>query len=427
MSANQLSAIPSASEIEIDMDVPVQDDEQDVQEEFALEDLIKHLSDLDVMDIMEMIEKANNILKKKWKLVQPKESKLKKPKKPASKALKRNQAWIPFVQKYVTENGWEPFSIKQTKKDKVTKEEVTEIIERSGSIPNTINYSYKDTTTKKVITPAFIFEDTQKHLIYKDAMSLSSKLRYEDEEKKVESDLFKQFLAQYEESEEPEDSSDDSSASSASSASSSPSSKAPARPVIRMTAAEKEAEKERKLKEKEEEKEQKRQEKEAEKERKRKEKEEEKEQKRQEKEAEKEKKRKEKEEEEEKKRKEKEKEAKKPSPTPVAKKVVPAAKKTTTPPATEAKAATASSTTASKPVTTAKKVAPKNIPAKPVEFKIPEDGYAHKWEFEGVTYMANSERMIWTRNKSGDADAWVGVFIPSENRIDTTVPEPEYE
>jgi hypothetical protein len=434
MSATKLSAIPSASDVEIDMEIPVQEDEQEVQEELTLEELIKHLSDMDVMDIMEMIEKANNILKKKWKLVQPKESKLNKPKKPASKALKRNQAWIPFVLKYVTENGWESFTIQQTKKDKVTGEEVTEVVERSGSIPNTIDYSYKDAKTKKTITPAFIFEDTQKHLIFKDAMSLSAKLRYEDDDKKVESDLFKQFLAEYQ---EPEDSSaigNDDTHDDSDSSSSSSSSSTPTRSVIRMTSAEKEAEKERKQKEKEEEKEQKRLEREAEKEKKRKEKEEEKEQKRLEREAEKEKKRKEKEEEEEKKRKEKEKETKKSSPKPVEKKVIPA-KKSTSPTASSAsteKAATAASTekaatAASKPTIAAKKPAPKNIPAKPVVFNIPNDGYAHKWDFEGVTYMANSDRMIWTRNVSGDADAWVGIFLPSENRIDTTVPEPEYE
>ena len=412
MSATKLSAIPSASDVEIDMEIPVQEDEQEVQEELTLEELIKHLSDMDVMDIMEMIEKANNILKKKWKLVQPKESKLNKPKKPASKALKRNQAWIPFVLKYVTENGWESFTIQQTKKDKVTGEEVTEVVERSGSIPNTIDYSYKDAKTKKTITPAFIFEDTQKHLIFKDAMSLSAKLRYEDDDKKVESDLFKQFLAEYQ---EPEDSSaigNDDTHDDSDSSSSSSSSSTPTRSVIRMTSAEKEAEKERKQKEKEEEKEQKRLEREAEKE----------------------KKRKEKEEEEEKKRKEKEKETKKSSPKPVEKKVIPA-KKSTSPTASSAsteKAATTASTekaatAASKPTIAAKKPAPKNIPAKPVVFNIPNDGYAHKWDFEGVTYMANSDRMIWTRNVSGDADAWVGIFLPSENRIDTTVPEPEYE
>ena len=61
---NQSIAIPSASEIEIDMDVP----EQEVQEdqELSLEEIIKHLSDMDATEIMEMIDKANGVLKKKW-------------------------------------------------------------------------------------------------------------------------------------------------------------------------------------------------------------------------------------------------------------------------------------------------------------------------------------------------------------------------
>jgi hypothetical protein len=441
---NQSIAIPSASEIEIDMDVP----EQEVQEdqELSLEEIIKHLSDMDATEIMEMIDKANGVLKKKWKQIQPTESKLKKlnkPKKPASKALKRNQAWIPFVLKHATDNGWESFTIQQTTKDKTTGQTVNEIVERSGSTPNTINYTYKDAKTGQIVTPAFIFEDTQKHLIYKDAMSLSAKLRYTDDEKTVTSDLFNQFLAEYEEPEEDE--SESSSSSSSSSSTTSPSSPA----VVRMTAAEKELDKQRKQKEKEDEKEQKRLEKEAEKERKRKEKEEEKEQKRlekeKEKEADKERKRKEKEADEERKRKEKEEkeQSKKSSPPAVTKKVILAKKST----ASSSSSSSSSSSTASEPaptpapapvpvaakpavsakVTKAVKTAPKNIPPKPVEFNIPNDGFAHKWEFEGKLYMANSDGYVWTRGSSGDPDEWVGIYYPAENRLDTSAPEPEYE
>jgi hypothetical protein len=310
----------------------------------------------------------------------------------------------------------------------VTGKTVTEIVERSGSIPNTIDYIYKDTKTGQMMTPAFIFEDTQKHLIYKDAMSLSAKLRYMDEEKTVLSELFNEFLESYD---EPEDESD----SSASSSVSSSSTTSPSSPkVIRITAAEKEAEKERKLKEKEEEKERKRLEKEEEKERKRKEKEEEKEQKRKEKEEEKEQKRKEKEEEEKQKRKEKEEQPKKSSPV-ATKKVVVTAKKSTASTSTVSTASTASTAASSSESSTVKpvvkvakaaKAAPKNIPVKPVVFTIPNDGYAHKWEFEGKLYMANSDRLIWTRDDQGEASEWVGVFIPEENRINTSIPEPEY-
>jgi ElaB/YqjD/DUF883 family membrane-anchored ribosome-binding protein len=149
--SNKLSEIPSASEveIEIDMDVPDQtadEDVQEVQQEVTLEEIIRHISDMDATELMEMIDKANSVLKKKWKQIQPTESKLKKlnkPKKPASKALKRNQAWIPFVLKNATDNGWESFTIQQTTKDKTTGQTVNEIVERSGSTPNTINYIYK--------------------------------------------------------------------------------------------------------------------------------------------------------------------------------------------------------------------------------------------------------------------------------------------
>jgi len=118
MSATKnVAAIPSASEIEIVMDVPEQNEVEEVEEEMTLEEMIKYLSELEATEIMEIVEKANGILKKKWKQIQPTESKLKKmnkPKKPASKALKRNQAWIPFVLKHAMENGWESFTIQRS-------------------------------------------------------------------------------------------------------------------------------------------------------------------------------------------------------------------------------------------------------------------------------------------------------------------------
>jgi hypothetical protein len=248
MSATKnLSAIPSASEIEIVMDVPDQNEMGEVEEEMTLEEMLKYLSELEATEIMEIVEKANGILKKKWKQIQPTESKLKKmnkPKKPASKALKRNQAWIPFVLKHAMENGWESFTIQQTTKDKNTGEATTEVVKRSGSILNTIDYTFDDVKTKEKVKPAFIFEDTQKHLIFKEAMSLSAKWRYADEKKTVPSDLFSQFLAEYDEPEE-EDVSEPVEVDSAPK-------------VMHITAAEKEAEKERKQREKDEEKEQKR-------------------------------------------------------------------------------------------------------------------------------------------------------------------------
>ena len=432
MSATKnLSAIPSASEIEIVMDVPDQNEMGEVEEEMTLEEMLKYLSELEATEIMEIVEKANGILKKKWKQIQPTESKLKKmnkPKKPASKALKRNQAWIPFVLKHAMENGWESFTIQQTTKDKNTGEATTEVVKRSGSILNTIDYTFDDVKTKEKVKPAFIFEDTQKHLIFKEAMSLSAKWRYADEKKTVPSDLFSQFLAEYDEPEE-EDVSEPVEVDSAPK-------------VMHITAAEKEAEKERKQREKDEEKEQTGLEREVEKERKQREKEEEKEQKRLEREAEKEEKRREKEEKEQEDRKKKVEKEKPAKASPPAKKVVIAKKVGTTPatssapaptPApTPAKAATASSTTASTPtakpaakaVVKAAKPAPKNIPAKPV-FDIPADGYAHEWVFEGKTYMANSDREIWTCNAAGEAEYWVGIFLPEENRIDTNAPVPE--
>ena len=62
---------------------------------------------------------------------------------------------------------------------------------------------------------------------------------------------------------------------------------------------------------------------------------------------------------------------------------------------------------------------PKNI--------FPNDGYVHPWTFKGVTYCANHEREVWKMTEDEDLGDWVGVYLPKEDRIDETVPEPEYD
>ena len=47
--------------------------------------------------------------------------------------LMKPRAWMDFVKKYATENGWESFMIHKTKKDKITGEKVEETVEMPGS------------------------------------------------------------------------------------------------------------------------------------------------------------------------------------------------------------------------------------------------------------------------------------------------------
>ena len=486
------------SSIEIDMSIPsasaIVEDVQEVQEveevqELNLELIQSYLPNLEVDDLLEILDTVNTLLKKRLKSTKTKgKSKIEKPKKPASVALIRNQAWIPYVQQYVSANGWEAFSIRQETKDKQTGETIIEVTDRSGSIPNVATedkpiHEYKDAKTGQMITPAYIYEDTRKHLIYKEAMSLSAILKWTDgvkpakkeDEESHWSDMYRQFLTEYEQSQEQDSDSESSSsapASASSSASSTPTS------VRRLTAKEREEEKEQKRLIDEEEKESKKRAKEEEKRAKdekkaqdKAEKEAKKEQDRAEKEAkkehdkaEKEAKKAQKEEDKARKEQEKAKEAKK-SPVPIPKKVI----LTKSPsPSASATAATASSSTASTPsaspsaskVTSSKVTAsssskaptptptptpskiisiPKTVIKKSVPtiatlpkeekmvWNIPDDELVHTWTFQGQRYAVNAQFCAWKEGSDGEVGEWVGMVNLEENRIDDSIPEPEYD
>ena len=182
----------------------------------------------------------------------------------------RTQAWIAYVLAHSTENGWEPFSIRQEIKNKATGEKEVEVTERSGSKPNSSEedgfqpYTYKNKETGEIIVPAYVFEDTGKQLTYKDAMTLiailkwkegakpesikSSKSPSEEEERPHWSDLYVQFMEAYEASHsESQSGSNPSSSSASASSSTTPSSSTTSSPkVTRLTAAEKEEERIRK-------------------------------------------------------------------------------------------------------------------------------------------------------------------------------------
>lgn len=79
--------------------------------------------------------------------------------------LKKPRAWIEFTLKHALENGWEPFTIFQKKKDKETSVITEEQIKMPGSIHHGGKYIYKDSITEK--TPQ------GRQIIHREAMSLS--------------------------------------------------------------------------------------------------------------------------------------------------------------------------------------------------------------------------------------------------------------
>jgi hypothetical protein len=58
---------------------------------------------------------------------------------------------------------------------------------------------------------------------------------------------------------------------------------------------------------------------------------------------------------------------------------------------------------------------------------IPADGMVHPWPYKGKQYLRNSDNEIWLRGADGGCGEWQGIYMPAEDRIDDSVPEPEFE
>ncbi len=353
-----------------------------------LESLLANLKSLEAADLFKVMKQALTEAEKRSKGTAAKKgtASTKKagsmPKGVVPKQLRKPRAWVDFTLQHALENGWEPFVVYQTKKDKATGESIEEEIEMAGAELHEGAWVYEGSVTEKC--------PTGKQIIQKDAMSLSKQRWAPKTKVGTHEELYAEFEAQYvEEAEEADDA--DSVASSK-------------KTVVRLTAAgkaaaaeakkaEKEAEKLAKKAEKEAEKEAKKQEKEAEKAAKKLEKEQEKAAKKAEKEA-----------------------AKKPTskaPVPAAaiKKPIAAAKPVP---------AKAIAKPAAAPVKVVKKVAA----AEPV-WTCPADGMAYPWPYKGKQYLRTSDNLVWERGSDGGYGDWAGVYMPTEDCIDDSVPEPE--
>jgi hypothetical protein len=303
--------------------------------------------------------------------------------------LRKPRAWVDFTLQHALENGWEPFIVYQTKKDKVTGEKVEEEIEMPGSVLHDGAHVYDGSVTEKC--PA------GRQLIHKDAMSLSKQRWAPKEKKGTHPELYEEFEGTYvEEAVEVPDAA----------------SEASSKKVVKMTAAEKAAAAEAKKAAKEEEKAAKKAEKEAEKAAKKAEKEAEKAAKKAEKEAEKAAKKAEKE------------AAKKPAtkaPVPAA-----AVKKATGGGAAAAAAKPTPVKATATPVKAAAAKKPAAAPAKE-EWTCPSDGMVHAWPYKGKQYLRNSDNEVWLKGADGGCGEWQGIYLPAEDRIDDSVPEPEFD
>jgi hypothetical protein len=362
--------IPSASDVS---------QEVEVEAAAGVEEVLAALKQLEAPELFKVMKQALVEAEKRSKAAAvPKKAAAKKagsmPKGVVPPQLRKPRAWVDFTLKHALEHGWEAFTVYQTKKDKTTGEKVEEEIEMPASeLLNGANV-YKDSVDEK--------HPSGKQLIHKDAMSLSKQRWAPKEKTGTHHALYQEFEASYVEEASSPATSD---------------SESEKKVIVRKTAAEKAAEAEAKKAAKAAEADAKKAAKEAEKEAKKAEKEAEKEAKKAEKEA--------------------EKEAKK-----VAKKVVPVVPAAAVKKVAAVKPAAAVAA-APKP---AAKPAAKAKPA--VEsWSCPADGMVHPWPYKGKQYLRNSDNEVWLKGEDGGCGEWQGIFKPTEDRIDDSVPEPVFD
>ena len=370
--------IPSASDVQAVAEVEVA--------AAGVDEVLAALKGLESAELFKVMKQALVEAEKRSKssAAAPKKAAAKKagsmPKGVVPPQLRKPRAWVDFTLKHALEHGWEAFTVYQTKKDKATGEKVEEEIEMPASELLNGAHIYKDSVDEK--------HPNGKQLINKDAMSLSKQRWAPKEKTGTHHALYQEFEASYVEE------------ASTAAASDSESEK---KVIVRKTAAEKAAEAEAKKAAKAAEAEAKKAAKEAEKEAKKAEKEAEKEAKKAEKEA--------------------EKEAKKGAKKTAA--VVPAAavKKVAAPKPAAAvavpKAAVAAPKAAAKPA----------VKAKPAveSWSCPADGMVHPWPYKGKQYLRNSDNEVWLKGEDGGCGEWQGIFKPTDDRIDDSVPEPVFD
>ena len=384
----QIELIPTASAVSAAVSAAVMADAAAVEVVVVdVDTLIQQVKQLETSDLFKVIKVAVAEAERKSKGVKsaaPKAPKEKKqgsmPKGVVPLQLRENRGWVAFTLKHALENGWESFTVNQTKKDKVTGEKVKEEIEMAASVMVDGAHVFGDSVTEK--------KPNGVQLNHKHAMSLSSQRWTKKTQTGTHEELYDEFLAQYDAEAVEEEVKEEKPAKVA---------------VVRKTAAEKEAEMQKKKEERE-----------AAAKQKKEAREEVAKQKKEAREAEK---------------KKKEEKPVKAAAAPKAAVVKAAAVKE---PVKAAAVVKEPAKAAAKAVTPVKVAAPVKAPAAPQKKKAEEvwacedDGCVAPWSYKGKKYMRDFGNNVWlnTNNLPGD---WCGVYIPSEDRIDDSQEEPVLE
>lgn len=298
--------------------------------------------------------------------------------------LRKPREWVNHVKADAIANGWPSYTMHQTRKNKETGEKEEEEIVMPASEQNAEGtHVFEGSITEKL--------PKGRAFTHKDAMSLSAVYWKVKTQKGSRQDLYEEFDASYQEDDAVSQASDSSE-----------------KVVVRMTAAEKEKQKEEKAAEKEREKERKKQEKLDEKERKKEEK--------------------------------ANASGKQEAKSTTVKKVV-KAKKASSAAAESAEidadsislspVASSAAASAAIPAATpvklakpAKPMAPKK--AKKEEWTCPNDTLVHSWENDGVKLLRNFAGQVWMDDE-GQLGEWVGLWNKEKKFLDTDAPAPEFE
>ena len=104
--------------------------------------------------------------------------------------LKKPRAWVDFTRQHAQENGWEPFTIIQSKKDKTTGEKTTEEVEMPGSVLHEGIHIFEGSIDAK--------NPNGKMLIHKHAMSLSKQRWAPKAAEGTHQELYEEFISTYE-------------------------------------------------------------------------------------------------------------------------------------------------------------------------------------------------------------------------------------
>lgn len=346
----------------------------------TFEDILSAIKTFEAAELFKLLKAATTEVEKKSKQTKaaakaPAKKSGSMPKGAVPPQLKKPRAWVEFTLKHALENGWEPFTVLQKKKDNLTNTVTEEQIEMPGSILHEGAHIYEDSVTEK--TP------DGRQLIHKEAMSLSK------QRKESGHATYAEFEAQYVDESSDDDKSDAGSTTSK-------------KIVVKKTAAEKAAEAEAKKEAKEAEKAAKKAEKEAEKAAAKEAKEAEKAAAKVAKEAEKVEKA----------------AAKETGKKPVVKALVPAAAVKKAEPVTPAKKKAAAEEAPA---------APKKKPAAKAVEEIPDDGMVHPCTIKGKKYLRNADGETWTVGADGGVGEWAGMYDAKADKLDASAAEPAFD